>query len=964
MAQSSRPSSGQHIDRTQPTAPSRPGQQDEHQANSSPAGFGTLELVELATNPIIEGILGSNKDGRVRNPTPAKLKGKTDNKLGNFGVMQMGMSPPGKKNDPPGKEAAAERDAAARRTSENTASRAKAAQQEKYVPPKRRGIEAAEAQPNRRSPFVPGREDQRQRARPLAPDETKFEQARLLTLLRSINPVTIVDQICKAVAYFGGIPGAPPPEDGIFPESANTGETGALFIGWLAEIFPNLSSPEAPRIQDPSAIKTNKGRGAKSMPVTEPPNPKNGFGFGQAISAPAWGLPQSLSLVNTVGTTTSPDTGRVTIAGQEQQTAEQLQPSTPIKQPLEDAPHRSTASSKRGRGRPKGSRNKGKNDTRASDTTGSGNNDMGSHGQVVAEEQSHKSPKVLVQIPGSVEKQAQSGSSTYVPQAAAQTTGHKAQNLQYPEQTWQINSGKNQIGPPAPIAPMDELSPEERAVLEAFRQPPLPQASSITQNSASAKGPPAGGAKRKRAPPKPKTNIAAPTKPTADPPQGVQAVNNIQIPDEAGSSILKDPLQWGAVDTATPTGPPAAKRPRQRKAKAPSINDPPSRNQTASLVGTPPIASSTIPDSTASSSQQSIPPSRPPAEGLEAHYERFASIPQQNGRSHTPSITPQQLTPQQQLRQQQKPPSVPPTSQQPTAQQQQTNMQQQKSQQGMQQQKSQQGLQREDQKMSQGTSVRPPSTGYYNQRNQGPTYNQYPSQQPSQLYGSHQASPQMSTNNSYRTNTTHTLAHASPQFSQADSTYRTATPHTISQPSPSYTQSDNTFRTSSTHTLAQPSPTYSQPEPTYRTASTHSVTQPSPAYSRPHTQNQTSHQSHYNHFPDNAYVDLPTLESLGHGGTSTSTGVGMGNGPYGQNLGVSLGNTAASRPGSNSLYGTASGMNNTFDTSATDLLRGVSRSAASNSTYGTSSGLSHAFDTSEQGMRERLMKNIGNYNRR
>ena len=473
------------------------------------------------------------------------------------------------------------------------------------------------------------------------------------------------------------------------------------------------------------------------------------------------------------------------------------------------------------------------------------------------------------------------------------------------------------------------------------------------------------GTKRKHAPSKAKATVPPPSNLTAGLPQGVQAVNTLQTPDETGAGILKANLQWGSVDTSTPAAPPAAKRPRQRKPKAPSISEHIAGSQTASMMGTPPNAPSTIPDFTASSSQPTIPHSRPPAEGLEAHYERFASIPQQNGSSSAPSITPQQLTPQQQLRQQQKPSSVPPTSQQVPAQQQQNHVQQQKSQPGMamQQQKSQQGVHREDQKMNQTTSGKPSSTGYYGQRSQSTSYNQYPSsQQASQIYGSHQASPQMSNNISYRANSTHTLAQASPQFSQADSSYKTASPHTISQPSPSYTQSDNTFRTSSTHSLAQTSPTYSQPETSYRTASTHSITQPSAAYSRPHTQSQTPHQSHYNHFQDNAYVDLPTLDSLSHTATSTNTGMGIGGGAYGS-LGVGLGNASASRSGSNTLYGTTSTMNNTFDTSATDLLRGVPRSTVSTSAYGTSSGLNHAFDN-EQDMRDRLMKNIGGYGRR
>ncbi|XP_044714796.1 uncharacterized protein HRG_11429 [Hirsutella rhossiliensis] len=71
-----------------------------------------------------------------------------------------------------------------------------------------------------------------------APRETKAEQARLLTLLRTLHPILVVDQLCKALAYFGGIPGAPPPTDGAFPSSAATNGPGSLLLSWLAEIFP------------------------------------------------------------------------------------------------------------------------------------------------------------------------------------------------------------------------------------------------------------------------------------------------------------------------------------------------------------------------------------------------------------------------------------------------------------------------------------------------------------------------------------------------------------------------------------------------------------------------------------------------------------------------------------------------------------------------------------------------------
>ena len=978
MAQSSRPSSGQIIDRTPSTAPSRTTPQDHIQTSSSPGGFGNLELVEVTSAPIIEGALGPNKDGRVRNPVPSKLKGKTDNKQGNFSVMHMGMSP-GKKNETPGRDAAAERDAAARRTSENTASRAKAASQGKYVPPTKRGLDGNE----RASPFATG---DKQRSRPLAPDETKHEQARLLTLLRSINPVTVVDQICKAVAYFGGIPGAPPPEDGIFPESANTRETGALFIGWLSEIFPDLSSPEVPRMQPPPAGGKKKGKASKTkidMPPEEPPNPRNGFGYGQAV-APVWGLPQSLSLVNTVGLNSAPAVGQAVSSSVESnhQVEQQHQPppATPIKQQLEDGSSLSASAGKRGRGRPKGSTNKSRKST-APQGSGdiSASTDIGAQNHTMTGQTTHQSP----QVQGPRLNATEQNQASYI-QTPVNATGvtNQPNDLQYPLQTWQTNATKNHTGVPSKTAaPPDELSPEELAVLNAFRQPGGPQSNSMTPTAAPAQLPvqnPTGtgsGVKRKRAPPKPKqppAPVAVATAPTtskstgeAQPTaQSAQPISYTPIlpPSKSGSAVMpNDPLQWPSVDTSTPTAPPA-KKPRQRKPKV-SGADPPSRQQTASAVSqnTPPTMPSTIPDSQATASQQSIPVTRPPAEGLEAHYERFAtqssSVPQQNGRSHTPSVTSvTSITPQQHLRQMQKPASVPPQSQQQSPAQSQTQLQ-------MQRQKSQ-GQREEAQKMAQGTAARSSSTGFYSQQQQRqPTYNtqQYPSHQPSQLsYGTHNtASPQMS-NNTYRTSSTHTIAQASPQFSQPENTYRTASPHTntITQPSPSFTQPESNFRTTSTHSMTQPSPTYSQPENTYRTASSltnTSLTNSTPTYSRtPHTQTQTSHQSHYSHFPDaTSYVDLPTLESLGHSGGSSSNPMSAGG--YGQQgLGVALGGSSSStRSGSHSIYGTSSGLGNAFDTSTNDLLRGVSRGGSS-SAYGTSSGLG-GFDT-EQDMRERLMR--------
>ncbi|KAF4631549.1 hypothetical protein G7Y89_g6589 [Cudoniella acicularis] len=1018
MAQASRPSSGQNPDRTPSAAPlpasSRPAPQDHGQANSS--GIGNLELVELASNPIIEGILGPNKDGRVRNPVPSKLKGKTDNKQGNFGVMHMGMNPGGKKTEAMGRDAAAERDAAARRTSENTASRAKAAQQEKYVPPKKRGLETtlneATRITNRGSPFA--RDDKRQ-ARPLAPDETKFEQARLLTLLRSINPVTVVDQICKAVAYFGGIPGAPPPEDGIFPESANTRETGALFIGWLAEIFPDLSarSPEVPKVIDAGKKKNRPSKGHKETLSTggdagllgEPPNSKNGYGFGPAIGPPAWGLPQNLAEVNPQAPSVPDGLQMKATIEQNKQPEELHSPATPVQQHQEDLSNASM--SKRRRGRPKGSTNKkgSKMDGQPGGENGIGSNGMEFEGHAqTSGVQQMQSPEVVVPV-NNTSRQEQD-QSRFQPALRNDPPAPKpVQNLQYSEQSWQNNTQKNQIPQASMITP-DELSPEERAVLEAFRNHGAERVNPVPSPVVSTKGPSEGGQKRKRAPPKPKpvpavssipansTNVGSvanaqnTTNATATPmpnpmptpnfpvqaPQQVQDTNSLStLNHETAMGIAKDAIQWAPVDTTTTTAPPPPKRQRQRKPKVPSRNDTPSQNQTASAVSsaTPPIPPSTIPDSQATQSQQSVPVSRPPAEGLEAHYERFQNLSQQsNGRSHTPTMSQQQQQQQQQhVRQQSKPSSAPPQQATPQIPQQ---MQQQKSQQS-----NQQSMQRDDQKMTQASAARPSST-YYNPRSQSSTSytQQFPSHQPSQLYSGHTASPQMS-NTNYRTASTHTMAQntmaqASPQFSTAENTYRTASPHTISQPSPSFSQTDTNFRTTNAHAIAQPSPSFSQAENTFRTPSTHAMTQPTTSYSnsRSHTQqSQAAPQNHYSQFSDSSYIDLPTLESLGHSGTSGTASLGG----YGQGMGVGLTGTSTnshsrSSGSSASLYGTTnSALGNAFDTGANDLLR-VSRGSVGGShsnahtgygTAATGGGMNSGFDASEHEMRERLLRGLG-----
>ncbi|CRK22289.1 hypothetical protein BN1723_012642 [Verticillium longisporum] len=191
--------------------------------------------------------LSRHHGSRVRNAIPSKLKGKTDAKKGNFGVMVIDFDT---------QTAAAERGAAAKRTSESTALRAKIAFQHCYVPLSQRKLRhdcpaPAGPPPGPTAPPVPGggytavppTALPEPGGTQLTPTEIKTEQARLLTLLRSLHPVMVVDQICKALAFFGGIPGAPcPPSDLGFPQSHVANGSGSLFVGWLSEIFPPLES--------------------------------------------------------------------------------------------------------------------------------------------------------------------------------------------------------------------------------------------------------------------------------------------------------------------------------------------------------------------------------------------------------------------------------------------------------------------------------------------------------------------------------------------------------------------------------------------------------------------------------------------------------------------------------------------------------------------------------------------------
>ncbi|KAK1476632.1 hypothetical protein CCUS01_16770 [Colletotrichum cuscutae] len=286
-------------------------------------GFGVLQHTGP---PVQDDIPGLYRDGRVRNPVPSKLKGKTDATKGNFGVMHIDLTTTNESR---------ERDAAAKRTSEGTQLAARLAQTDRYIPIRRSKfiyrpeVHASNSPPqlnaphpsapqpnapqlnapqlnkpqqnasgldkpqlNKPQPSTPqlnapqptpllnkpwppktplttpqrnapqlnrpqlntpyiretvGDTAQvRRRASTLTTVETIAEQARLLTLLRSLDPDLVVDQLCKGLKFFGGITNERTSPGASFPISAEANGSGSLFVGWLAEIFPALDQGVMP----------------------------------------------------------------------------------------------------------------------------------------------------------------------------------------------------------------------------------------------------------------------------------------------------------------------------------------------------------------------------------------------------------------------------------------------------------------------------------------------------------------------------------------------------------------------------------------------------------------------------------------------------------------------------------------------------------------------------------------------
>ena len=660
----------------QPFVPTPPGLATTTSQPSAPTpashnGFGILDLGSHGSHssqgspPVREGKLGPHRDGRVRNPVPSKLKGRTDDKNGEFSVMHMDMSGSGGHNDIP-------RGEAAQRTSENTAQAAKAAaSNDSYKGSKRRRVEAPTvAQPAQVEPLVvptPSfsippqyQQGQLRRTRTLTSEETKYEQARLLTLLRSINPLTVVDQVCKALAFFGGIPGAPPPENNGFPESADSNGSGMLFVGWLSEIFPELErkgwQPEVLKPRESSRGLKPRGRpkGSKASKVRKDKGVKKGPKHpnkidGQGVKATGASLSNSGSteaenmdeewvdipemdshVVEAVshGQNFSIQEGarsgnfskarfqrpmphvassiNVNAVDPRNNDGTDRHSFTSINQ---DSSPEMTSSGKRRPGRPKGSRNKQRgHEPESSPTHVPLNNYI-------------TGPPSITGTPESQKRKGRPIAST----ARQITSSSTQQSPQIPNMSRQSQASKDaEPGTSTPVQTQN-LTTEGQAVLDVFRP------THVVGTTAKA---PSAGAKAKKSRPKARANDASTVMSSILPPTG---------PGDAPSLTVGKGNNQGA-QTPQPaykdSGPILPPPKRQRKVKDPNAAATKKVTQGGDTSNPAPSPSTLLKSTTASS--ESVTPAavsniRPPAQGLEAHYERFANFQHQGDQQHQQS---------------------------------------------------------------------------------------------------------------------------------------------------------------------------------------------------------------------------------------------------------------------------------------------------------------------------------------
>ncbi|KFY27523.1 hypothetical protein V493_03440, partial [Pseudogymnoascus sp. VKM F-4281 (FW-2241)] len=586
---------------------------------------------------------------------------------------------------------------AAQRASENTAKAARNMLQDSYRV-KRRRVEGVVVEPRQEAlvqqayvvPSSPPAEPVH-RTQPMSAEETKYEQARLLTLLRSISPLAVVDQMCKALAFFGGIPGAPAPEDEAFPASEDANGSGALFVGWLSEIFPELerkvwrssglgggSRGKRPRgrPKGSKASKVRKDKGIKKGPKDGGRDESRGSGVSiRAVSVmdedddadgadDEWvDIGESESILHDKG---SGQTGanasgafipiNSTGSGTIELEPEELNDPEPIDPPA-------TANiGKRRPGRPRGSRNRPK--------------EKDAEGNEVPAVEVFSLNQASVTSTSSPVMNMQSATPTSQPKRkAGRPPGSKTKPKETPILPTSVSPvlsrsnhapASQTATPSSNIASVPQgLSAEERAVLEAYRKSRSGEPAVPTPIANPAE-------KRKRGPRKSSNG------PTAE---NAVAVPTVAIlpPSTSAPVVAPQPSEPSRTNSqqATPksaSAAPTAKR--QRKSKdltiaAPKTNmaqDPAILKSTstptpasAPVARSVPVTSSqrpvSVPSTTVFSSlpmtsEQIMAPVRAPAQGLQAHYDRFTSIQQKQQQQQQQH---QQHQQQQQQQQQQQP---------------------------------------------------------------------------------------------------------------------------------------------------------------------------------------------------------------------------------------------------------------------------------------------------------------------
>lgn len=635
-----------------------------------------------------DGRADSRMDGRVRNPIPSKLKGKTDEKRGNFSVMHMDVNQI--------ESTSTERMAAAKRISESTALQAKLAQKDGYVSHHRRANYDRPSRPpasahSQSATGIDPRQPEPRPTRPLTAAEIKEEQARLLTLLRTLPHHTVVDQICKALAFFGGIPDAPPPADGKFPESAEANGSGSAFIGWLAEIFPDLSRPRRSIILQPVPIKRKRGRpkGSKTTKVRRDKGlkkgsqkePRQGESSRGEHNEPedSWiDVEESVFAANDGPVQTNDTVAAVDGPGALSQGSGPAGLSaTTAKVPMKG--FRSinnndngsntndsidpAESSVRRRGRPKGSKNRPKTTTKASETS---HQEAGA-GSIGNDEQQTQAllPEPMSQISG-ISHEEEHSSITTSGRVNGQKSYQKTRVSNVQESFIDQHSAVPQSVTPVPrpsiattgsglsknagpgVVTSNLLSCTQKTTQPGHLVPASPENSSTSY----AQGSPVAGDKRKRQ--IRRTDMT--TVPTDD--KASAQANNL-YPDAEPSPGSQD----NAADIRTPQmGPRLLESPevaapppkRSRKSQDPITTTPPARQSTSNRfvasAGSPSLGGGVPESSRRSSRKSTAAEGPPPAEGLEAHYARFAAVQARSGQNQNQAYSnPSQNTQQRQV---------------------------------------------------------------------------------------------------------------------------------------------------------------------------------------------------------------------------------------------------------------------------------------------------------------------------